>query len=87
MSRFCDLASRGLFGQLVEQPDPAWIFVGGHPRLDVVAQLVWVDVLPFLQRDSSAVLFAQRIVRNAMTAASATAGSYWASSISRGYTL
>ena len=55
----------GPFGQLVDEPDPARVLVGGHLLLDVALQLVGVERLALLQHDRGAHLLAELVVRHA----------------------
>src|SRR3954454_14535718 len=56
-----DLA-RGALGQLVEEPQPARVLVGGHALLDEVAHVVLAGVLTVLEHDRGADLLAHLLV-------------------------
>src|SRR4051812_47432316 len=59
-----DLARRGL-RQLVQEPDPARILVGGDAVLDERADLLGARLLPWLQHDGRRDLLAHRLVGHA----------------------
>src|SRR6516164_8962934 len=61
---FDDLA-RWAFGQLVDEPDPARVFVGGDAGLDELLDRRGVRVGTGLQRDCRTHLFAEHVVGDA----------------------